>query len=186
MNRINQYKQFPLLASAFIELAVLLIILPSKLTIASAQITTPTATPAPTTTPGPSATPTLKTTPAPTTTPAPVAQPTPTATPAPTVTPATTPAPTVTPAPVTTPGPSATPTPITTPAPTTTPAPVTTPNSNEKQISIKQGNCVSFEIRGEEIVLKKALPLDWEYLNAISATMSEWSSDADEEAWHDD
>lgn len=61
----------------------------------------------------------------------------------------------------------------------------TIPQAVREQLQIERGDCVSFEIKGEEIILKKALPLDWEYLNAVATTMGEWSSDADEEAWHD-
>jgi antitoxin PrlF len=61
----------------------------------------------------------------------------------------------------------------------------TIPQAVREKLQIEQGDCISFEIKDEEIVLKKALPLDWEYLNAVSTTMSEWSSDADEKAWHD-
>ena len=44
---------------------------------------------------------------------------------------------------------------------------------------------VTFEIEDEKVILKKVSSVDWEYLESVSATLSEWSSDADEEAYRD-
>ena len=37
----------------------------------------------------------------------------------------------------------------------------------------------------EEVLIKKVSPIDWEYLESVSDTLSEWSSKADEEAYSD-
>lgn len=61
----------------------------------------------------------------------------------------------------------------------------TIPQAIREKLNLKSGDCVAFEIENEQVVLKKILPVDWEYLNAISGTMSEWLSPEDEEAYHD-
>ena len=33
------------------------------------------------------------------------------------------------------------------------------------------------------MLIKKGSPVDWEYLESVSDTLSEWSSEADEEAY---
>ena len=52
-------------------------------------------------------------------------------------------------------------------------------------MGIEKGDSVAFEIQEEGVLIKKVSPLDWEYLAAISDTISEWSSVADEEAYSD-
>jgi AbrB family looped-hinge helix DNA binding protein len=61
----------------------------------------------------------------------------------------------------------------------------TIPQSVREVLGITQGDCVGFEIKEGQVVLKKAPPLDWEYLDAVAQTLSEWSSAADEEAYSD-
>ncbi len=61
----------------------------------------------------------------------------------------------------------------------------TIPQAVREMLEIDRGDCVTFEIEEGQVVLKKVLPLDWEYLNAVSDTLSEWSSAADEEAYRD-
>ena len=50
---------------------------------------------------------------------------------------------------------------------------------------ISQGDCVAFEIVQGQVVLKKVQPLDSDYLDAVAGTLNEWTSEADEEAYHD-
>lgn len=52
-------------------------------------------------------------------------------------------------------------------------------------LGIKQGDCVAFEIQQGQVVLKKVPSLDWDYLNAVSQTLGEWASEADEAAYHE-
>jgi AbrB family looped-hinge helix DNA binding protein len=61
----------------------------------------------------------------------------------------------------------------------------TIPQAVREALSIDRGDCVYFEISEGQVILKKVLPLDWEYLNAVSDILSEWSSAADEEAYRD-
>ncbi len=61
----------------------------------------------------------------------------------------------------------------------------TIPQAVREKLGIKKGDRVTFEIQEEGVLLKKVSPLDWEYLESVSNTLSEWSSDADEEAYRD-
>ena len=61
----------------------------------------------------------------------------------------------------------------------------TIPQAVREVLGITQGDCVAFEINQGQVVLKKVPPLDWEYLNAVTETLSEWTSAADEEAYGD-
>ena len=61
----------------------------------------------------------------------------------------------------------------------------TIPQVVREKLAIEKGDRVIFEIEDEKVVLKKLSPLDWEYLESVSATLSEWSSEADEQAYGD-
>ncbi|MGL5942285.1 MAG: AbrB/MazE/SpoVT family DNA-binding domain-containing protein [Waterburya sp.] len=61
----------------------------------------------------------------------------------------------------------------------------TIPQVVREKLEIEKGDRVIFEIEDEKVVLKKVSPVDWEYLESVSATLSEWSSVADEEAYRD-
>lgn len=61
----------------------------------------------------------------------------------------------------------------------------TIPQAVRNKLAIEKGDRIIFEIEDEKVVLKKLSPLDWEYLESVSANLSEWSSEADEEAYSD-
>ena len=61
----------------------------------------------------------------------------------------------------------------------------TIPQAVREKLAIEKGDRIIFEIENEKVVFKKLSPLDWEYLESVSATLSEWSSVADEEAYSD-
>ena len=61
----------------------------------------------------------------------------------------------------------------------------TIPQAIREKLAIEKGDRVIFEIEDEKVVLKKLSSVDWEYLESVSATLSEWSSQADEEAYDD-
>jgi antitoxin PrlF len=61
----------------------------------------------------------------------------------------------------------------------------TIPQVVREKLEIEKGDRIIFEIEDEKVVLKKLSPVDWEYLESVSATLSEWSSVADEEAYRD-
>ena len=52
-------------------------------------------------------------------------------------------------------------------------------------LHINEGDCVAFEIVQGQVVLKKVPTLDWEYIGAVSETLSEWTSEAEESAYDD-
>lgn len=61
----------------------------------------------------------------------------------------------------------------------------TIPQAVRKALVLAPGDSVVFEVTEDKVTLKKAAGVDWEYLQAVSGTLSEWESDADEEAWSD-
>lgn len=61
----------------------------------------------------------------------------------------------------------------------------TIPQAVRKKLEIEKGDRIIFEIEDDKVVLKKLSSLNWEYLESVSATLSEWSSDADEKAYSD-
>lgn len=61
----------------------------------------------------------------------------------------------------------------------------TIPQAIREKLAIEKGDRVIFEIEDEKVVLKKLSSVDWEYLESVSATLSESSSQADEEAYGD-
>ena len=61
----------------------------------------------------------------------------------------------------------------------------TIPQAVRKKLEIEKGDRIIFEIEDEKVILKKVSSPDWEYLESVFATLSEWSSDADEEAYRD-
>ena len=61
----------------------------------------------------------------------------------------------------------------------------TIPQAVREKLEIGKGDRIVFEIEEEKVILKKVSSPDWEYLESVSATLSEWSSEADEEAYSD-
>jgi len=61
----------------------------------------------------------------------------------------------------------------------------TIPQTIRKAMGGSQGDLVVFEIEQGRVFIKKQQPLDLEYLNALTATLSEWASTEDEEAYCD-
>jgi antitoxin component of MazEF toxin-antitoxin module len=54
-----------------------------------------------------------------------------------------------------------------------------------KQLGLKQGDAVAFEIENGVVRLARATPRDLAYAEALEGTLCEWNSAADEEAYHD-
>jgi antitoxin PrlF len=42
---------------------------------------------------------------------------------------------------------------------------------------------IVYEINGDQVILRKATPLDLDYLNALQYTLTEWESEEDENAY---
>jgi antitoxin PrlF len=61
----------------------------------------------------------------------------------------------------------------------TIPAPV------REVLNVEAGDTIAFDIENGQIRLRKARPLDLEFARALEDTLSEWTSEADEEAYRD-
>ena len=61
----------------------------------------------------------------------------------------------------------------------TIPAPV------RKALEIKQGDTVAFDICDGVVTLRRATPTDIAFAKAVEGTLSEWHSEADEQAYRD-
>lgn len=61
----------------------------------------------------------------------------------------------------------------------------TIPQEVREFLLLKKGDEVFFEIEDGRVVIRKATPMDIEYLKAAESTLSEWNSENDEEAYKD-
>ncbi|WP_317706574.1 AbrB/MazE/SpoVT family DNA-binding domain-containing protein [Methylomarinovum caldicuralii] len=62
----------------------------------------------------------------------------------------------------------------------------TIPAEIRKALGIRPGDRIVWEIDAEGAVrIRRATPLDLEYLKAVESTLEEWHSEADEAAYHD-
>ena len=61
----------------------------------------------------------------------------------------------------------------------------TVPLAVRKVLNLKAGDLVGFEVIGDEIKLRRATPLDVAFAQAVSGTLTEWSSAADDLAFAD-
>ena len=61
---------------------------------------------------------------------------------------------------------------------------VTIPLKVRKLMGIKQGDAVVYDIKNGEVWLRRATPMDLAY-SAVAATLSEWNSRADDDAYRD-
>ncbi len=61
----------------------------------------------------------------------------------------------------------------------------TVPTSVRKVLQLKAGDLVGFEIEGNEVRLRRATPLDVAFTQALEGTLSEWSSEQDDQAFRD-
>lgn len=62
---------------------------------------------------------------------------------------------------------------------------VTLPREVRKHLKLKQGDVIVYTVADEAVVMRKASPIDVAYLSAIEATLGEWSSPDDEQAFRD-
>lgn len=62
---------------------------------------------------------------------------------------------------------------------------VTIPADVRQRLGVKSGDHVAFEVDGGNVIVRKAKAIDWAWSAAVGSTLSEWSSDADEEAFRD-
>lgn len=61
---------------------------------------------------------------------------------------------------------------------------VTIPQTVREFLSVKSGDMVSYIFNGNQVILKKAEPLDLEYLKAVESSLSEWNSAEDNDAYN--
>jgi len=63
---------------------------------------------------------------------------------------------------------------------------ITIPIEIRKNLHLKTGDTLAWDIKEEgSVLIRRVEPMDLDYLSAISGTLSEWNSEADEEAYHD-
>ena len=62
---------------------------------------------------------------------------------------------------------------------------VTIPVKVRAELGLEPGDTVIYEIEGERAVLRRAEPFDLAYHAALTETLDEWASEADEEAFRD-
>lgn len=60
----------------------------------------------------------------------------------------------------------------------------TIPTAVRKELGLKSGDIIHFELRDGEAILRKETPLDLAFLQAMEGQLTEWQSEADEEAYH--
>ena len=61
----------------------------------------------------------------------------------------------------------------------------TIPARVRQALQLKAGDSIVFDVENEAVQLRKAQQMDIEFSKALSATLNEWSSAADEEAYRD-
>ncbi len=61
----------------------------------------------------------------------------------------------------------------------------TIPREIREFLGVRQGDAVAYEIEDGEVKLRRASPLDLAYHGAVAATLTEWNSKADDDAYRD-
>ncbi len=61
---------------------------------------------------------------------------------------------------------------------------MTIPKKVREAAHLTEGDVISFVVEGDRVTLRKLAPAD-DYLRSVEATLSEWNSQEDEEAWRD-
>jgi antitoxin PrlF len=61
----------------------------------------------------------------------------------------------------------------------------TIPQKIREHLHIRKGDKIMFEIMHDTVQIRKMVPTDFEYLKSISGNLSEWNSQADDEAYND-
>ena len=64
-------------------------------------------------------------------------------------------------------------------------AQVTLPRKVREAIGAKAGDTIAYEVEGNVVTLKRLKPFDAAFHSALSSTLGEWTTDADEEAFRD-
>ncbi|MCY3547107.1 MAG: AbrB/MazE/SpoVT family DNA-binding domain-containing protein [Gemmatimonadetes bacterium] len=61
----------------------------------------------------------------------------------------------------------------------------TIPKRIREAANLREGDVLAFDVRGDQLVVRRVTPGPDGYLHGLSNTMSEWIESEDEEAWRD-
>jgi len=61
----------------------------------------------------------------------------------------------------------------------------TIPEPVRKLLHLQAGDAIAFDIENNDIHLRKARPIDLVFAQSLEGTLTEWTSEADEKAYHD-
>ena len=61
----------------------------------------------------------------------------------------------------------------------------TIPEPVRRLLHLEAGDAIAFDIKGDDVHLRKARPVDLVFAQRLEGTLSEWASEADEEAYRD-
>jgi AbrB family looped-hinge helix DNA binding protein len=62
---------------------------------------------------------------------------------------------------------------------------VTLPKEVREAIGARVGDTIAYEVQGEVVKIRKLEPFDAAFHQALSSTLDEWSTEADDEAFRD-
>ena len=61
----------------------------------------------------------------------------------------------------------------------------TIPKRVRDEIGLTESDVISFEVEGDHLIVRKVTRTRDDYLQGLSATLGEWASPEDEDAWRD-
>jgi AbrB family looped-hinge helix DNA binding protein len=61
----------------------------------------------------------------------------------------------------------------------------TIPEPVRKLLHLESGDVIAFDIENNDVHLRKARPVDLAFAQSIEGTLTEWATEADEEAYRD-
>ncbi len=64
-------------------------------------------------------------------------------------------------------------------------AQITLPRKVREALGAKPGDLVAYEVEGDKVRVKRLEPFDAAFHQALSATLDEWGTDEDEEAFRE-
>lgn len=62
---------------------------------------------------------------------------------------------------------------------------ITVPKEIQELLALKPGDMIAYEVREGTVILKRVEPFDTAFHQALSATLEEWDSPEDDEAFRD-
>jgi antitoxin PrlF len=62
---------------------------------------------------------------------------------------------------------------------------ITVPKEIRDLLALKPGDVIAYEVRNGTVILRRAEPFDTAFHEALSATLDEWATPEDEEAFRD-